>query len=59
MTYEVELTNLNTGKVIREQFVTEVCMRDDRIYLKYDRRIRPTMSGKSVLMSEYAVTNIE
>ena len=54
----VEIKNLKTGTIITEKFVTEVNITDGRINLKYDRRIRTTMVGKSVSMDMYAIESI-
>lgn len=54
----VEIKNLKMGNIIREKFVTDIHIDGEWIELKYDRRIRTTITGKKVPMDMYAVEAI-
>ena len=54
----VEIKNLKLGNTIIEKFVTDIHIDGEWIELKYDRRIRTTITGKKVQMDMYAVESI-
>lgn len=54
----VQVKHIATGKIITEQFVTDVRIANDRYYFTYDRRIRRTMVEKSIPTEFYVIESI-
>lgn len=55
----VTLKNLKSGKLIKEKFVTDININNERIELHFDRRIRSTMVKTTISMRDYVVESID